>query len=271
MPELMVRTCLRCGADLPVEPHATRVQCRYCGTVAEVARPAPPPAAPPRPPYGSRGTVPGAWKSTIAIWGVLALGATLVSGFIAWQHAGAVSSGAGPVPRADGRGEGIPIAAGDLRAVDPADLIHQAAAEVRKRDQNCELIYAYIGEVKGGVLDATGHTSLLQWGCLTVDPTKPPGQDVLDHQWDVRVANGELALSRSNHASRHKPPWVEPGCRFADAWAAALASGLPANATTSVYYRGIEDAMVWFISVDGHPELERRIDGNGCTLVRKPS
>jgi hypothetical protein len=223
----------------------------------------------------------GAWKRAIVLWSVLALGGTLVSGFIAWRRSSALSSGAaagvtgaanGVTGAANGvtasdDDEDIRIAAADPSAVDPADLIHQAGAEVRKRDRNCELIYAYIGEVEGGVLDATGHTSLLQWGCRTVDPSKPPGQDVQDNQWDVRVVNGKLRLSRSNHASRNKPPWVEPGCRFADAWAAALASGLPANATTSVYYRGVGGSMVWFISVDGHPELGRRIDGASCTLV----
>lgn len=266
MPKLVVRTCLRCGADLPVEPHATRVQCRYCGAVAEVTRP----AVISTQSQGSPARVAVGWNSTVVVWIVMGLGVMIVSGFITWQHFGALSPATTAGARSVTGGAGIPIAAGDLRAVDPADLIHQAAAEVRKRDQNCELIYAYIGEVANGVLDATGYTSLLQWGCRSVDPAKPPGQDVQDHQWDVRVSSGQLVLSQSNHAMRNTPPWVEPGCRFADAWAAALASGLPANAVTSVYYRGVGDAMAWFISVDGHPELDRRIDGKTCTLVREP-
>ncbi len=168
------------------------------------------------------------------------------------------------------RDDGVAIHAADLKAVDPAALIQQAGAEVRKRASNCELTYAYIGVLSGGVLDASGHTSLLRWGCLTIDKSKPPGQDVADDEWDVRVANGKLDLKKSTSGSHNKPPWSEPTCPFSRAWAAAVESGLPASAVVSVYYRysGKTLGTVWDLTVTGHPELARKMSGATCQIVR---
>jgi hypothetical protein len=169
----------------------------------------------------------------------------------------------------------VKISALDLKAVDPAELITQAGAAVRRLDSNCELAYAYIGTVQGGTIDTTDHRSLMRWTCRTIDPTKPPGQDVNHNQWDVRVSGGAFSLSKSSGgASQSKPPWREPSCPFSRVWAATVASGVPSNAVVSVYYQGHENrhdrqlTMSWSLSVDGHPELTRRVDGETCQVLK---
>jgi hypothetical protein len=171
-------------------------------------------------------------------------------------------------------GDGVPIQATNLKAVDPTALIQQASVEVRKRASNCELTYAYIGVLNGGVFDATGHGALLEWGCHSVDSSKPPGQDVADDEYDVRVSEGTLDIKKSGVARHNQPPWVEPTCPFSQGFAAAVASGLPANSSVSVYYRywspGFrqDGRMAWDLTVSGHPELSRHLDGATCEVVR---
>ncbi len=277
-----VPTCARCGGELQPAPQATRVQCQYCGTVSELARH----ATAPQPLPGARAGSAGKNASAqVYLWaGVALLGSLGVSGLMAAQRG--LSGGSSTVSpsavvralgvpaaiaeRASTNPDDVPIQASDLAAVDPAALIQQASVEVRKRASNCELTYGYIGEqLHGGVFDATGNGALLEWGCRSVDKSKPPGQDVADDEWDVRVSKGMLELRRSGVASHNKPPWVEPSCPFSRAWAAAVASGVPDNAAVRVYYRGDSNAkMAWDLDVKGHPEFARKVDGATCQVVR---
>src|SRR5512141_1285765 len=124
----------------------------------------------------------------------------------------------------------VDILAQDPKAVDPTDLLRQAAREVRQRGGNCELTFAYLGEVRAGSLDITRATSHVAWSCRTL------GRDVLDENWTVRISSGRFVFSRAQGSRRHSPPWTEPTCPFARAWKAAVASGLPADATVRLSY-----------------------------------
>ncbi|HTQ07826.1 MAG TPA: hypothetical protein VMI54_28425, partial [Polyangiaceae bacterium] len=161
--------------------------------------------------------------------------------------------------------EAVPISAPDLKAVDPTSVIRQAIAAVRQRDSQCELTNVYIGMIGGAVVDTTGVGTVVDFFCHFVDKTKPPGQDVSNHEWDVRVFHGYLTLDKSRgYGSGNDPPWQEPTCPFAQVWAAAVASGVPNNAIATVYYR----ETAWSLSVDGHPEYDRTVNGATCRIVK---
>jgi hypothetical protein len=256
MADAVVVTCPRCGAGLQGAPDATRAQCQYCGTVVELKRPGPDPAyaALTSATLKSNSRVMFVWLAIMASTALFGAGASF------WQTQTAAGG-----TRLLGGQERVTISAPNPKTLDPTSLVQQAAAAVRQRGSNCELTYAYVGTLSGGTLDATGSDSLLNFTCRTVDATKPAGQDVSDDQWDVRVYHGDLTLKKSGYGSHENPPWREPTCPFSQAWAAAVASGVPANASVSVYFR----ETAWSLSVNGHPELGREIDGGTYTLARR--
>lgn len=261
MSDAVVVTCPRCGAGIERVWNAMQAQCRYCGTLVELPRTAPggvPHPAAPRPHVKTN------YAATFIPAAVTALVVLITSGIAFWQSRSAVpavAGGAAPfVPRGD---EAVPISAANLKAVDPTSLIQQAAAAVRQRDAQCELTYAYIGEFAGAGFDTSGNGSLLRFTCHSVDKSKPPGQDVSDNEWQVRVSNGYFVLDKSTYGSRNTPPWQEPTCPFAQAWAAAVAGGLPPNAVADVHY----GETSWTLDVTGHPEYRRTINGATCRVV----
>jgi hypothetical protein len=153
----------------------------------------------------------------------------------------------------------VDVRAPDLRAVDPTDLVRQAALAVRQRGEDCELTFAYVGEVRAGSLDATRATSHLSWSCRAA-------QDKADESWTVRFLSGRLVLSKAQGSRRHSPPWTEPICPFTRAWQAAVASGLPFNTTVRLSYRD----SVWLLFVPEQPEHTRQVDGASCQVVGPP-
>src|SRR5450755_47259 len=257
MSDAAVFTCPRCGATVERDSSATQARCRYCGTVVELPRQASWPERVPRPreqPVRS----PQRRTPVLAVLSVC-LAFMAIAGAVRYfdsqrsvpsQKAAAVTS---DMPQ----GDVVKLVAPNLKAVDPASLIQQAGAAVRRRATNCELKYAWIGALKGGVLDATGSAALLYWVCHNVDKTKPPGQDVSDDQWDVRVDRGYLTLAKSGQGTHNHPPWKEPTCPFSEAWAAAVTSGMPADAIVDVYYEQSAFSPpnllnVWSLRVNGH-------------------
>jgi hypothetical protein len=258
MADAVVVTCPRCGAGLQGAPDATRAQCQYCGTIVELKRPGPEQAYAPLVAASVKAN-----RTVMFVWiGVVATIMLFSAGMSFWQTRSA-SGGSLGLSLPAGK-ESVKISAPDPKALDPTSLIQQAGAAVRQRGSNCELTYAYIGTLSGGALDATGSDSLLNFTCRSVDPNKPPGQDISDDEWSVRVFHGYLTLDKSGFGSHEDPPWREPTCPFSQAWATAVATGVPANSLVSVYFRD----TAWSLSVNGHPELSREIDGSTCHLAR---
>ncbi|HTQ05231.1 MAG TPA: hypothetical protein VMI54_15310 [Polyangiaceae bacterium] len=272
MPDAVVVTCPRCGAGVERGWNALQAQCRYCGTLVELPQVPPPPPQIPYQPIAYPPVKPN-YVGLFVSLGVTALVVLISVGATFWQAwstsgktitpgaAVAVATAGIHVPEGT---ELVAINAPNMKALDPTSLVQQAAAAVRQRDSQCELTYAYIGEFSGPGLDATGSASLLNFTCHSVDKTKPPGQDVSDNQWDVRVLQGHLTLEKSAFGTHKTPPWREPACPFSQAWAAAVASGLPGNALATVYYE--KDA--WSLRVNGHTELDRLVNGATCKVVR---
>jgi hypothetical protein len=171
---------------------------------------------------------------------------------------------------------GIAILAQDLRAVDPADLIRQAAREARRRQPSATQSYGFFYHLSHGVLDSTGTTPniLLTFTYRATDPTKPPGQDIQAAGFDVRVHDGKFYVSDTIQSNRPDPVWPEPACSFAGVWRAAVQSGVPENAVVDVYYQEAHSAkhhgqMVWNLSVSGHNEFDRDIDAAACKIADK--
>lgn len=260
-------SCARCGAELQPAPHASRVTCLYCGAVSELGRTAPPAPSPPAPVPTPRSHA----FNWVYVWAALVL-CVGVGGSLMARFSNALRSTATQQAQAAATQGNVPIQASDLKAVDPTALLQQAAAAVRQRASNCELTYAYFGEqLAGGVLDTTGYSSLFEWGCRSVDKSKPPGQDVADDEWSVRISSGTFQIQKTGVARHNNPPWVEPSCPFSQAWSAVVASGVPANALVRVYYRYSDSnrVMLWDLNVHGHPELSRQVEGSTCQVVRE--
>jgi hypothetical protein len=170
---------------------------------------------------------------------------------------------------------GVPLRVPNLRAVDPVDIIRQARAEACRRQPNCALTYAFIGGVAAGTIDTTGNSAnvLLTVAFRATDPTKPPGQDIIDAGFNIRVRSGKLYLDDGAGGSRPNPSWPDPNCTFSNAWRAAVASGVASNAIVDIYYRdgfgkSAERKVVWSVSVNGHPELSRQIDSATCEILK---
>ncbi len=271
MSDAVVLTCPRCGAGIERGWNAMQAQCRYCGTVVDLPQVAPPvvPAPAPYSPVPYRTSTKPSYAGLVFGLSMVALVVGITAGVGFWQNMSgpqqtSVVGAAARLNLLQGQ-EAVPITAADLKTLDPASEIQQAAAAVRQRDSQCELTYAYIGMIGGAGLDATGVNSLMNFSCHAVDKTKPPGQDVSDNEWAVRVFHGYFTLEKSKYGSHNKPPWQEPTCPFSQAWAAAVASGLPSNAVATVYYR----ETGWSLTVDGHPEYERTVSGTTCRVVHE--
>ncbi len=171
-------------------------------------------------------------------------------------------------------GESIAIQAADLRALDPAELIRQAHSEACRRRPDCALTYSYIGGVRAGLLDTTADSAnvLINIAYRATDPTKVPGEDVLDSGFAVRVREGKMYLQDGFPSSRPEPVWPDPQCSFVRAWQSAVRSGTPGNAVADVYYRDghgprARSRLVWYIRVQSHLEWSRQVDATTCEVL----
>jgi hypothetical protein len=83
-----------------------------------------------------------------------------------------------------------------------------------------------------------------------------------------------LTLQRiAPQTTRMDVPWgtptvAEPTCIWSDAWSAAVASGLPSDATMDVAY-GLDKPYpngVWVFTTRGSPSKTRMVDGRTCAI-----
>jgi serine/threonine protein kinase len=172
--------------------------------------------------------------------------------------------------------EGIAIQATDLQAVDPADLIRQSRLETSRRGAKCGLSHAKFFDLRTGLVDTTGNSARLSimYECTRADESKPAGEDIVETRYTVSSRQGKL-FYRASGGSGKDVDRPDPRCSLAQAWTAAVASGVPSSAIASADYResygfaGKWHRLVWAINVAGHDEFARQIDAVTCKILQK--
>jgi hypothetical protein len=285
VPEAAVVTCARCGAAVERAWTATQAHCSYCGSLLELPHAPAADGLPPARLASRTPRSPGGELAALRVW-ALGLGAiaVLVAGVAVNTYLRARAPRATVEPTASvplvestPHGDVTKLVAADLHTLDPASVIQQAAAAVKQRGSACELTYASFGVLRGGVIDASANNSvLLRWTCRRAGQTPAVAEaDVVDDQWNTRLDRGYLTFEREDHGLRNSSPWREPSCPFSRAWAAAVASGVPADALANVFYEewafasGKTRPTVWRITVEAHDTYSRDIDCASCEVLER--
>jgi len=191
--------------------------------------------------------------------------------------------------------KGTRIQADDLSKVDPADLIEQAVAFARKKGHpEAVLLGAHFNNLRGGQLDLSKDGDArfhVEFGYRTIDESKPAGEDVVagdfmvngnPHQGHPELLSiwahhkgPQHARELSDENRKKAYPLPRPKCSGADAFAAAVKSGVPADAKTDLHWYKIDtygsrSTMQWSFRVKGHDNYRREIaSAAGCKLLRK--
>jgi hypothetical protein len=187
----------------------------------------------------------------------------------------AIPARADPAPDPDDDRGGLGVR--DLRHVDLAELIDEAYREARTIDEHVALVEIAAHDVSGGTVDGrrTDRDAALYWfEVLLVDKAKPAGSDRVSFTVWVHLRGSRLTALRSGApagrlAMAARPRALPtPTCTSRQAWAAAVASGVPSDAIARIHYRaeGSRGAPAWSIDVAGHPELRRLVDSRSCKV-----
>jgi hypothetical protein len=165
-----------------------------------------------------------------------------------------------------------PLVAADMHHVDIVDIVKQAHAPALAKESHARLTRIIAHRVTGGLIDATSPQACeTTYEYSYLDPSKPPGQDKVAGMINVGASMGHLETLGGLPVTQHSPGYIdEPTCRSKDAWQTAINTGVPANAVAEwqMYAKGPGTPLVWSLSVDGHDEYRREIDGVGCKLVK---
>jgi hypothetical protein len=178
-----------------------------------------------------------------------------------------------------------PVAAPDLSKVEPVEVIRQAVAFSRTVHPKSVLIGARFKSLRHGLLDLKGDSVAdVEFEYRTVDSSKAPGEDVVAGSFRVTTQQGAFkvwAHSTTPHSAHNLtstwssafPPNL-PECAAMDAFAVAVKSGVPATATTDLFWDKVhtfsgDKKMQWSFRVAGHDGLRREISADqGCELLR---
>lgn len=285
--------CPQCGAQLQIDPRSEMVTCRYCGHNALVeweGRTRRPTAQFQQwqadPTFGRIAVQPPrAAGIVVAIVVVAAVIPLAIVGFVVTAATRHTTKQTTTVTFTAPPGLQIAIPAAtaalnkvqapDPRTVDIADVVRQARAVAAAQESHVDRLSSVVASnVAGGALDTTQQNAAsVSFSFRYTDPTKPPGQkDVVQGSVNVHVANGAMTPSRMDAFYREKA-LAEPKCASRDAWAAAVKSGVPANAVTTFHLYdntafSPKSPTVWSIRVDGHDEYRREIDAVTCAVVK---
>lgn len=286
MPRLVTANCPRCGAALELAPGLEVVTCRYCGFKSMIEwasrrQPAtayPSPIAPLDPNLGRIvAQVPQAIGKMVLWITVATTVLPMVLGGVIWAVAAGATSSARRVslPSIAVPGATSPATATGPRMVDGAELIRKAHALAVAETPDPKLSSAVFFNVVGGLVDTTtSNAGSVDFDYRTTDPNAPPGKDVADVRLLVHVGNGTMTTMKVSWSAANLDRILQvPTCSSQSAWNAAVQSGVPANAvsTIHVYYNGAfspKSPTVWSIRVDGHDEYRREIDARTCAMVK---
>lgn len=159
-------------------------------------------------------------------------------------------------------------------AMDISSLIEQTAAFAQTKNARARLSRVVANNVVNGMVNATsGHAGTLFYVFRYQDPGMPAGADQVEGRILVSIHDGEMRAIEQNHASSLDQEMDPPTCSSQSAWAAAVESGVEANAvaTFHLYHQRSgrrNSRVVWSIRVEGHDEYRREIDAMDCSMVR---
>jgi DNA-directed RNA polymerase subunit RPC12/RpoP len=167
------------------------------------------------------------------------------------------------------------IKVADARQVDIAEVVRQARTVAIAQEPHVDRLSSVVAfNVTNGVLDTTQQNAAsIDFSFRYKDPTKPPGQkDVVEGSVSVHATGGGLQPRTMNAFYRDKA-LNDPKCSSRDAWAAAVKSGVPANAVATFHLYdnaafSPASPTVWSIRVEGHDEYRREIDAMTCSMVK---
>jgi len=97
-----------------------------------------------------------------------------------------------------------------------------------------------------------------------------PGARLGKERLTVTFTATETSTSASEDAATSRGV-ADPACTAHDAWRAAVASGVPSNAQTTLTYANSDKygRAVWHAESATDPKLNRTIDGQRCTILTR--
>jgi len=153
-----------------------------------------------------------------------------------------------------------PLTGVALDRLDPIDALPAAKKLARSIKPNAQLATIEVEEpIRGGVLDATRGSKLF----YELEYSDADGTEGLII---VHVQAGKLVATR-NAIPPMGEPLPDPSCGTQRAWAAAVGSGVPADARARFHYGQRRGASTWMIEVPGRPEHKREVDGMTCAVL----
>jgi hypothetical protein len=280
--------CPQCGAALDVDPQSDVATCRYCGQRSIIeserreraaAAQAPPRGPDAGGPIAARSARSGVLVAVFVVMTVFSLAIVAVVVGVTKTRTGTTpgtTTGPTPIMRniaSPAIANAIKVA--DARQADIAEVVRQARAVAIAQEPHVDRLSSVVAfNVTGGVLDTTQQNAAsVDFSFRYTDPTKPPGQkDVVEGSVSVHVTGGGLTPRTMNAFYREKA-LTDPKCPSRDAWAAAVKSGVPANAVATFHLYdnaafSPASPTVWSIRVEGHDEYRREIDATTCSMVK---
>jgi hypothetical protein len=163
------------------------------------------------------------------------------------------------------------IEAADLEHVEPLDVLSQAQAIARRFDEHAELTEIYVRPTVDGSVNVLANADLVYTFEFNYrDPESPPGQGQRVGKIAVLSEGKELgaiSLGPRHVAPTRRGPTVR--CTLKQAWARAVAGGVPRDAAITAEY-ATRDAA-WSLRVNGHPEWSRVVGLRACAAdARSP-
>lgn len=168
------------------------------------------------------------------------------------------------------------VAFADPTRVDPVEAWPVIQALAARIGPDAELLGISASDVTpaiGGKYDLTKGFLVVNLDYQCNVPGAPPGADLRDGMIHVVVKAGSVHAERMGPVLQPMsvPRLHAPPCPASAAFAAAVAAGVPANAVARMVYAGgtIDGSRqaIWIVTVDGHPELRREVDGETCARV----
>lgn len=177
----------------------------------------------------------------------------------------------------------LPLKVRDPQHVDVDEILPQMMAMARTIDEQAtlSLINVLTPLDREGFVDLTTADAsvgvILSFEVHYYDKTKPPGADLVQGMGSISTQNQYCGNASSpclramyiqgTSIGRAERPM--PKCTLRQAWAAALASGVPANAVAKANYGFWGPPTFWSFSVEGHKELARDINAVSCDVASK--
>jgi hypothetical protein len=154
-------------------------------------------------------------------------------------------------------------------AVEPTELLSRAKERGLAWNRDAVLVAIRAEPVVAGrvPLGADGRVEVV---FAVPSGTLGPGTRVGKDRFTVAFAGSTVEASSSSEAAPTRGV-ADPACTANDAWRAAVASGVPSNAPTTLTYANSEKygRAVWRAESGDDPKLNRTIDGQRCTILTR--